>query len=521
MTKQIIWSIAGLAVGLAALLGLAFAGGLAREPQATGARPVAISPDTIASTQIGMNLGNPNYWSSEWPFDDIIQSTTGIMFLTPDGRWEGLNDQIKLDATGHPVDVPVGTRLQVIIQLKSPRIPVGLYDCRISKGWSVRPFGAWQMLGSGTSFKMKVGDLPANNAIVLTLTATADHAALSELSCHSSGGGGRLFNPAFLADNKPFGVLRFMDWTRTNHAPRREWSGRPTPARFSQASGQGVAIEHIVALANEVHADPWINLPMDADEAYYVGMATYVSDHLDKDRRVYVELSNEVWNTAFQQAKDAEARGSVGYPGIPRSQAADFYYADRVRDAMATWSKVFAGQNNRLVRVLASQAVNPRRAEQALAHDDTWRSVDALATAPYFGTDGADIAAAPGAARIDAVFARGPQIVDTAIGYAHAAKTVASKYGLRYIAYEGGPSFQSFRPDISGDMLAVNMDPRIHDLYALFLRRWKAEIGDLFVAYDAVSTPSVGGSWGHRVYTGQPLADAPKARALAEAAAAR
>ena len=520
MAKRIMWSIAGLAAGAAAFLGLSFAGGIAQSSQPTGPRPVAISPDKVLPTQIGMNLGNPNSWSSEWAFDDIIQTTTGIIFLTPQGQWQNLTDQIKLDATGHPVDVPVGTRLEVIVQQGSPRIPVGLYDCRISKGWAIRPFGAWQMLGSGTAFKMKVGNLPANNAIVLTLTATADHAALSELSCHFSGSGRRLFNPVFLTDNKPFGVLRFMDWTKTNNAPQREWSKRPTPAWFSQASGQGVAIEHIVALANELHADPWINLPMDADEAYYASMATYMRDHLDKDRRIYVELSNEVWNTAFQQAKVAETRGSVGYPGIPRSQAADFYYADRVRDAMATWSKVFLGQSKRLVRVLASQAANPRRAEQALAHDDTWRSVDALATAPYFGTDGADIAAAPGPARIEAVFARGPQIVDTAIGYAHAAKAVASKYGLRYVAYEGGPSFQSFRPDLRSDMVAVNMDPRIHDLYALFLRRWKAEIGDLFVAYDSVSTPSVGGSWGHRIYTGQPLADAPKARALAEAAAA-
>ena len=516
MTKRIIWTVAGLATGVAALLGLSFAGSLAQGPQTTGPKPIAISPGKVPPTQIGMNLGNPNYWSSEWAFDDIIQSSTGLMFVTPQGQWQNLTDQIKLDTTGHPIDVPAGTRLEVIVQLNSPRIPLGLYDCRISKGWGIRPFGAWQMIGSGTSFKMKVADQPTNKAIVLTLTATADHAALSELSCHSAGGGGRLFNPAFLADNKPFGVLRFMDWTKTNNAPRRTWGARPTPAWFSQASAQGVAIEHIVALANELHADPWINLPMDADEAYYAGVATYVRDHLDKDRRVYVELSNEVWNTAFQQAKDAETRGSVGYPGIPRSQAADFYYADRVRDVMGTWSKVFAGQSKRLVRVLASQAVNPRRAEQALAHDDTWRSVDALATAPYFGTDGADIAAAPGSARVDAVFARGPQIVDAAIGYAHAAKAVASKYGLRYVAYEGGPSFESFRPGIREDMAVVNGDPRIHDLYALFLRRWRAEIGDLFVGYDAVSS----GTWGHRLYTGQPLADAPKARAIAEAAAA-
>ena len=156
-----------------------------------------------------------------------------------------------------------------------------------------------------------------------------------------------------------------------------------------------------------------------------------------------------------------------------------------------------------------------------MSHLDTWRSVDALATAPYFGSDGANFAAAPGRARIDAIFARGPQIVDEAIRYALAAKSVANKYGLRYGSYEGGPSFMSFRVDIREDMVAINSDPRMHDLYALFLRRWKAEIGDLFVSYNSVSGPSVGGNWGHRLYSGQPLADAPKARAITEAAKVR
>ena len=200
-------------------------------------------------------------------------------------------------------------------------------------------------------------------------------------------------------------------------------------------------------------------------------------------------------------------------------QASDFYYADQVRAAMAVWTEAFRSQRERLVRVLASQAVNPRRAEQALSHNGTWRSVDALATAPYFGTDGTDIQAPAGPARVDAIFAKGPQLVDAAIGYARAAKAAAQAHGLRYISYEGGPAFYSYRPDLRDDALAVNNDPRIHDLYALFLQRWRTEIGDLFVAFDSVSTPSVGGSWGHRTYTGQPLSEAPKARALVEATA--
>ena len=267
----------------------------------------------------------------------------------------------------------------------------------------------------------------------------------------------------------------------------------------------------MVALANELGSDPWFTLPMDVDPSYYQNFAIYVRDHLSSDRKVYVELSNEVWNTSFGQGKEAQRIGQLRYPGIPARQASDYFYADRVQGLMAIWSRVFRGQEKRLVRVLASQAVNPVRAEQALSHNDTWRSVDALATAPYFGTSGADIATTDGG-RIDGIFEVAPDLVDTAISFAHSAKHVASKYHLRYISYEGGPDFTSPRPDLQTDLSAVNNDPRMHDVYVRFLHRWKAEIGDVLVLYDSVSS----GPYGHKKYTGQPQSEAPKVRAVME-----
>lgn len=477
-------------------------------------RPPVAGP--VAPTQLGMTLGSPSYWSAEWPFDDPIRSTAAVWFMTPAGQWQPLTNQVKTDAGGHPVDVPAGAKLIVFVQQGAPHQRTGKFDCTISPGWAIRPFGDWQMSGTGPAFQMTVTQPASKASVVLLLTATRANTALTELSCRPADAPARLFNPAFLAELRPFHVLRFMDWLRINNAPPRRWSDRPTPATFSQAGPGGVAIEHIVALANAAHADPWINLPLDADADYYRETALYVRDHLSPDRRVYVELSNEVWNLGFAQAKAATERGLQQYPGVPATQANDFYYADRVRAAMAVWSTVFAGQRQRLVRVLASQAVNPRRAEEALAHLDTWRSVDALATAPYFGAEAVNVVAPAGPARVDAIFAQGPQMVDHAIGYALAAKAVARAHGLRYISYEGGPAFSSYRPDLRADMLAVNNDPRMRDLYALYLRRWKAEVGDLLVLFDLVSTPSVGGSWGHRVYTGQPIEEAPKARAVEE-----
>lgn len=180
---------------------------------------------------------------------------------------------------------------------------------------------------------------------------------------------------------------------------------------------------------------------------------------------------------------------------------------------MAVWSKVFTGQEKRLVRVLANQAAWADRADRTLAHKDTWKSVDVLAIAPYFTTDPYTLPGT-GAVRVDATFKRAPQIVTDAIGNAINAKKVANKYRLPMVAYEGGPSFVGYQKEIGDDMLAVNRDPRMYDLYTMFLKRWQAEVGGLLVLYASAAAPGPGGQYGHQEYTGQPLSEAPKARAV-------
>ena len=468
----------------------------------------------VPQTQVGMNLGSPSYWSSEWAFDDIIQSTGTLLV---GAGWTPLNGQVPVDPAGHPFNVPAGTMLHVMVQSGSPRLPIGSFRCHISPGWDVRVFGDWTKDGTGTDFRMVVTKPVSVTGIALTLTSRSARAALTELSCRADAPSrqARIFNPAFLDDNHRFGVIRFMDWMRTNNAPTRDWSKRPTPASFSQAGEQGVALEHMVALSNRLGADPWFTLPFNADRHYYESFAKYVRDHLAPGRKTYVELSNEVWNTMFVQGRESQRLGRVRYPGLAASQAGDFYYADRVRELMAIWSDVFRGQETRLVRVAASQAVNPARAEALLEHNNTWRSVDALATAAYFGKSIENIDP-EGGSRVGAVFANGPKMVEEAIAYDRTAKRIAFMHNLRFISYEGGPSFQSYRGDLRHDALAVNQDERIHDMYALFLRRWQHDIGDLLMVFDSVSTPGPGGSFGHRTYTGQPLIDAPKARAVDE-----
>jgi hypothetical protein len=317
-------------------------------------------------------------------------------------------------------------------------------------------------------------------------------------------------------------VLRFMDWMMTNNAPTKYWATRATPASFSQGGPNGVAVEYMVEIANTLKADPWFNMPFSADADYYRQFAIYVRDHLARDRKVYVEYSNEVWNTAFRQGKDAVRLGQQRYPGMEASQAGDFYYADQVRMVMDIWSDVFRGQESRLVRVFASQQVNPRRGDLALAHADTWKSVDAFSTAGYFG-EGYKGSATPGPERVTAIINAVPNTVERYIAYSKAGKAVADRYGLRHVAYEGGLSMNTSRtdPSLAADTYAAGADPRLKAAYLQFLSRYRDEVGDLLLLYNSVAPP--GGNytwWGHKAYTGQPLAEAPKMGAAVEAAKA-
>lgn len=100
-----------------------------------------------------------------------------------------------------------------------------------------------------------------------------------------------------------------MDWMRTNGSQVTTWSSRPQPtyARFS--TEKGVPAEIMVELANVSEKSPWFTMPHQATDDFVLNFATIVRDNLLPSLTVYVEYSNEVWNSAFSQAGWVESRG--------------------------------------------------------------------------------------------------------------------------------------------------------------------------------------------------------------------
>jgi len=78
-------------------------------------------------------------------------------------------------------------------------------------------------------------------------------------------------------------------WGNSYIKPEEKWRGLP--------------YEVIVELANVTQSNVWINVPHNATEYYVSDMAKYFNESLNKDSKVFLELSNEVWNGAFASQK--------------------------------------------------------------------------------------------------------------------------------------------------------------------------------------------------------------------------
>ena len=327
-----------------------------------------------------------------------------------------------------------------------------------------------------------------------------------------------VFDPAFVDSVRPYRAVRFMDWMQANMNRAGDWTRRTLPGSTIQAGPQGVAVEHLVALANQAHVDPWFVMPWNADATYMENFARYVHDHLDPARTTYVEIGNEVWNLDFPAGKQALAEGQRLKLGVTPEEARMRRYAQRAVEGFKVWERVYADAPRRIVRVLSGQNAWIDPFMMALTYQDTVRHVDALSSAVYFGQT---LLTEPPADTRDLgpLFAQLDASIASSFDAARRYKAAADARGLRYIAYEGGQHANYSGPDRTL-VPRLNRDPRMGDAYRRFAAAWDREFGDLLMIYHSTSPVGPSMHFGLQEYSGQPLAEAPKRRAVLEAIAA-
>ena len=508
------------------------------------AQAVTGTAPTVAATAadeagLGLNLAAPDDWTTEWPFVDLFRTSRNWISQRTGAKW-GMGPAVSVDADGWVTRLEKDSWVEAaILTNDGGHYPAG----KLVVTWQGQ--GEVSMWGDGKTtnqtanrFEFEMGKA-GNHFVRITATEPTDY--VRDLHVWLPGfeqtGAEQEFHPLFLNRLRGLRTLRFMDWMNTNNSTQQTWDQYPT--EHSARQSDGVAPQIMARLANRVGADPWFSIPHLADDTWVRQFATAIRDTVDPDHKVYVEYSNEVWNGQFAQARWAQQRGveqglySTGWEW----QAGLRIQAQRSVEIFRIWREVFGAEaDQRLVRVLATQAANPTSGETVLSWQDAYREADAVAIAPYFTCDGDYLGtgklANPGLPKAATAVLRAGvnalldncqralhhEIHDWIARY----RALADKYGLALVGYEGGQHLVGVlggeqNSAVNNLMFQANRSSRMHGLYAQYLSQWRELGGGTLAMFSSGGAVSKWGSWGLVEYEDQPIAQTPKYLAVDEA----
>ncbi len=352
------------------------------------------------------------------------------------------------------------------------------------------------------------------------------------------------FNPLYINKIRPFQVLRFMPWMQTVYQQEVNWNTRAKPTTAHYTDTKGVPIEVMVDLSNQTNSSPWFNIPHKANDAYIQNFANLVKARLKPNKKVYIELSNEVWNGLYSAThyanQEARKLWPRAYPkmnaGTKKLLMAINWYGKRSTEMCDIWKRSFGGQKNRVVCVLSTYASSQRFGRELLdcplwKKGECGRKADAFAVGPYFGDYMARIEnrgvinawANQGDGGMNSIFReifQGGLIKDQFPGGAidRAVQVrikpnvaLAKEYGLPLIAYEGGQHLLRVDPPhtvkskkLLDMFVKANRDPRMKQAYIRYLQAWRNNGGDLMVPFYGIGETDSRNFFSMLEHVGQP-----------------
>lgn len=517
----------------------------------------------VTNPNLALGLNGIADWTVQQPFLNVMKTAREWTGHLPGqfGGWDHarLAAAGALDENGWPLRIPAElTGLSLLFLTDLPADAAGVAG-RYRVTW--RGTGSLTIDGRATAVEQAPDSIafdytPGPGTVSLTITRTdmndpirdivvvrEDRAPLLEQ--------GQIFNPDWLARIRGVRTIRLMDWMRTNDSVLSDVASRPKPGDYTW-SRLGAPIEVMIALANELQANPWFTIPHLANDDLIRVYAEAAHDGLDPGLNAHVEFSNEVWNWQFSQASWAEEQGRALWGG--ESKWVQFYALRAARMA-DIWAEVYgADAPERLTRIIATQTGWPGLEEQILNAPDIlatgasapYTHFDAYAVTGYFsgllGSDdkadavnrwldeshsaAAEQAKENGLTGAQAVEYMTAHRFDTAVTMAiseiesgavtgdpsdtldrliteilpyHA--RVARTHGLRLVMYEGGTHVVGYGdrvkdPRVTEFFTYLNYTQEMAALYDRLLQAWSALTPEPFNAFVDVAAPSQWGSWG-------------------------
>ena len=254
-----------------------------------------------------------------------------------------------------------------------------------------------------------------------------------------------------------------------------------------------------------------------------------VKRRLRKKQKVYIEYSNEVWNTIFPAAtyaaRKADKLWKFPYKNVAagkrRVLLASNWYAKRSVEMCNIWKQEFGQQRNRVKCVVGSLTTVPWVGKEIL-DCPLWkeakgcgRFIDAYGVGPYFGdyiarkenrdrvkswTRDAD----GGMGRLFKEILSGGEIKNGPAGgsmerlkeHLISNKKLADKYNLEMLAYEAGQHLIRFDPphtvkdpDVLNLFMSAQKDPRMKEAYEKYLATWAQYGGGLLLHFYGIGEP--------------------------------
>jgi hypothetical protein len=389
-----------------------------------------------------------------------------------------------------------------------------------------------------TTVDLNVGALPGGgNVTYLTLAFSSTGGTLQNLHIIRPGydpANPPLYTNEFLSNYQSLGptTLRYMDAAATNGNVVSDWSQRTLPTYAFPAletltatvpvnynnqqqtqtytTATGLPWEYTIALSNALHADLWVNVPVQATDSYVQQLANLIQNGdtvggviyagLAPDLNVYVEYSNELWNYGFTQAHmnlatavNAVNGGSsnLNYDGSTNIYVwAQRQVAQRTVQISNDFAGVFgnAAMDTRVRVVLAGQGANS--SEDPLKYVQNCYGTPStyfygLAQPSYFGLTAAqdnnpNLTPSQILADLQADVSGNVPRIQSFV-------TEANAWALHPLTYEGGPALGSSLGGVSNNHLQANVaaetDPQFANIVQQEIDAWYSAGGSLFNYY--------------------------------------
>lgn len=502
-----------------------------------GLRPTA-SNGVVSTSSLGLGLGEVADWQEVRFLDRAKQSrqwTQSDYNTVPDAY---------IDANGDLISLPPGyTQVLLIFCAAGTYYPhrAGRFRAWWDGEATVGTFGVTNV--TTLSSNMIEFDATFQNGHELKVTPTNPAnmprnfriVRTDQLALHEAG---QIFDPGYLAMLQAAqpSCLRFMDWMKTNGSSVANWSDYV--GMTAQSWRVRVPFEAMVSLCNTLQCDGWFCIPHLATDDFITQMATYLRDNMDPGLKIRIEYSNELWN-------DGTFGGTTGQATYAKNQAlalwgvseSNFAWcqwaAKRFVEACAIFDTVFAGQTDRLIRVLATQTGYLARIDLT-GRAPLWEQndpanyvaphsvADEISVAPYFANDtlatnataikaALDVSVSNAVAQIKSYMPAAVSSTKANIDYSF---QYPNQWGKPLTAYEynqhmnassaAGTVLYSGGSPVPGLMTALDevyYSQEIADAQDELRAYFKAGGGTLMCVYVDVLSTSTSGGWGFKRHT--------------------